>query len=195
MLGEKAKDKSDRGCFAILTSFSSLFFRDSEGRGSSTPGGGCVLPSHYTNTFSPNAITVRGPGNGTLGYWFVRRDDSSFSNDKLTFFVISSYHANSWMGTTLLPTTGPNARLLRSATLAGALRTMRFTVSTLDASGSATIRVEIDYHDGVGFRTELSVAAPKPVPSSYKVGVTSGTGGQMDWHLVRNFVVKSRKLC
>ncbi|KAI9004354.1 hypothetical protein DFJ74DRAFT_693138 [Hyaloraphidium curvatum] len=146
------------------------FARDTEGRGSGTPGGNCTTISPHNAAQAPNAITVRGPGNGTLGYC--------------------------WLATAVLPNQWQtNGRMLRAGTLATAQRTARLTVSPTDANGDATFKVEMNYYDGVGWRTELTVPAPKPVPDSYKFGLASGTGAQNDFHLVRNLVVKSRKMC
>lgn len=147
------------------------YARDTEGRGAATAGGNCSTYSPYTfNTSStPNAITVRGPGQDMKGYC--------------------------WLASAVLPSSGTGARSIRAGSLANALRTMRLTVSPTDSMGNATVKVEVDYKDGVGWRTELSMPAPKPVPDSYKLGVTSGTGAANDYHLIRNLIVKSRKAC
>ncbi|WNM25272.1 DUF7507 domain-containing protein [Demequina capsici] len=129
------------------------FVADTETRGS-----GCAVPSPYSAT--PNTVTLRGPGDGTVGYCMLA----------------STVDAS---GASTLPAT------LRSATGPdGALRNVRITVSP-DAMPLVT--VEIDFTGtGTDFQAVLSYQMTDAAPSTYKFGFSSSTGGSTDVHLIRN---------
>ncbi len=72
---------------------------------------------------------------------------------------------------------------------------MRVTVTPVVADVNSTVTVEVDYYDGFGYRTELSNLAPTPIPSTFKLGFSAGTGARYDYHLVRFLSVRSRLTC
>ena len=51
--------------------------------------------------------------------------------------------------------------------------------------------VTVDFNDGTGPHQVLDVAAPGPVPPSYKFGFAASTGDFTDVHLIRNVVVET----
>ncbi|GAB1639922.1 lectin-like domain-containing protein [Krasilnikovia sp. MM14-A1259] len=124
-------------------------------------GAGCAPPSPYGRI--PNTVTLRGPGEGTIGYCYVTSSTSGSA---------------STLPGSLRSLVGP----------AAAARPVRITVSP---GLRPTLTVEIDFSDGAGFRTVLTRTATRDVPPTYKFGFTASTGGSTDVHLIRDMVVNS----
>ncbi len=131
------------------------FSNDLEGRGT-----GCPTPSPNSGLV-PNAVGLRGPGEGETGYC--------------------------WLTGVALPAN----QMLRSATATGAntASAKRIVRITVTPGATPTVTVEIDF--GAGFQTILSHTLPTPLPPTFKFGLSASTGGQTDVHLVRNIVVTS----
>ncbi|OIV39478.1 hypothetical protein BIV57_01195 [Mangrovactinospora gilvigrisea] len=134
---------------------------DGNGRGT-----GCATKSpHTAPTRFPNAVTLRGAGDGFDGYCVLA---STIGAD----------------GRSTLPGS------LRADTLADAKRTVVIEVS---AEARPTVTVSIDFHDGNGSQQVLKYTMPKDAPKTYKFGFSGSTGGVRDTHLIRNLKVSSVK--
>ncbi|MFC0600819.1 hypothetical protein ACFFHI_20910, partial [Streptomyces palmae] len=159
------------------------FFGDGESRGN-----GCPPDQRSPATIAfpppgPNMVTVRGPGNGVVGYCFQTATTSNFST------------TGPWPST--LPGTlqGPTTDLPPGVTPQEAEQLLepsrrRVTVRITPAP-NPMITVTVDFNDGTGPHQVLSTPAPQPVPATYKFGFASSTGGATDVHLIRNVVVTS----
>ncbi|WP_317230323.1 Ig-like domain-containing protein, partial [Clavibacter sp. MX14-G9D] len=143
---------------------------DAYGGFSSTNGGGttgsaCVTPPGQR----PNAIALRGPGQGTAGYCYLT--GATLPTGKTLRGVATTTTA-----------TAPGADLGRS---------IRITVS------SARLPVVTVYHGQTagladsGLTQVLQYTMTTPAPSSFKLGYVGSTGGQTDAHLIRNVRVSS----
>ena len=145
----------------------------------STAAPGCPVgqrsPTTNSGPIAPNVVTVRGPGAGLTGYCY------------LAATVPTPITNPNQPGTTLtLP--------LRAATLAASEREVNVRV-TPDLPGSpARIIVEIRYSPntpGDPWVQLLDIPAPAGLPSTYKFGLSSSTGGSTDVHLVRGVEVRT----
>ncbi|MFI0939082.1 hypothetical protein [Streptomyces sp. NPDC021020] len=119
----------------------------------------------------PDTVTLRGPGQDLDGYCF------------LTSTITSDATQPSGYITTL-----PGSLRGPGSTPDDAQRTVRISVSP-DAKPLVT--VEIDFHDGNGFRTVLTHQMTETAPPTYKLGFSGSTGGLDDTHLIRNFTASS----
>ncbi|MCD4527122.1 sortase domain-bontaining protein [Nocardioides sp. cx-173] len=150
------------------------FYDDGESRGAGCPEGE-RSPSTAEGAVAPNVITLRGPGDGLIGYCYLASTtpaDAADPNDP---------------GTTLNGGTGT----LRARTLAGSWRQVNITVTP---APDPRVIVQVRYNPsaaGDPWITELDVPAPAGLPSTYKFGLAGSTGGQTDVHLIRNAVVRS----
>jgi uncharacterized repeat protein (TIGR01451 family) len=148
------------------------FYNDGESRGTGCPVGQ-RSPTTNSGPIAPNVITVRGPGSGLTGYC--------------------------WLNSTVpKPITNPNnpgttlARPLRASTLAASEREVNVQVTPDVPAGSARIIVEIRYNPntpGDPWVQVLNIPAPAGLPSTYKFGLSSSTGGSTDVHLIRGVTV------
>jgi hypothetical protein len=132
------------------------FANDLEGRGT-----GCASRSPYTG-LQPNAIGIRGPGDGLTGYCFVSANTSLPGNLRSS------------------TATGSN--------IASATRTVQIT---LTPGASPTITVGMDFTGGTNFQTVLTYHSSTPLPPTFKFGLSGSTGGSRDVHLIRNLTVTS----
>jgi len=142
------------------------YYGDGEGRGT-----GCApgqrSPTTSSGSIAPNTVTLRGPGNGLNGYCYMA-----------STVVAGSPPAK--------PTSSLPGRL-SSTTLATAKRTVHVVISP---APMPLITVQIDFDDGLGFRTVINnLAAPEGTPATYKFGFAGSTGSIKDVHLLRNVVV------
>jgi len=142
------------------------YYGDGEGRGK-----GCApgqrSPTMSSGSIAPNTVTLRGPGNGLSGYCYMA----------------STVVAGSPPGK---PTSSLPGRL-SATTLGAAKRTIHVVISP---APTPLITVQIDFDDGMGFRTVINnLAAPAGTPATYKFGFAGSTGGVTDVHLLRNVVV------
>src|SRR4029078_13198142 len=104
-----------------------------------------------------------------------------------------------WLDSTVpKPITNPNspgttlAQPLRGTPLAASEREVNVQVPPDVPAGSARIIVEIRYHPntpGDPWVQVLNIAAPPGLPATYKVGLSSSTGGSTDAHLIRGVTV------
>src|SRR4051812_36845903 len=150
------------------------YYNDGEFRGTGCPIGQ-RSPTTNSGPIAPNVVTVRGPGAGLNGYC--------------------------WLDSTVpKPITNPNnpgttlAQPLRATTLAASEREVNVRVTPNVPLGSARIIVEIRYHPNVAndpWVPLLDIAAPPGLPSTYKFGLSSSTGGSTDVHLVRGVTVRT----
>jgi hypothetical protein len=148
------------------------YYNDGEYRGTGCPVGQ-RSPTTNSGPIAPNVVTVRGPGAGLNGYCYLA-------------------------ATVPTPITNPNqpgstlTRPLRAATLAASEREVNVRV-TPDLPGTpARIIVEIRYSPntpGDPWVQLLDIPAPAGLPSTYKFGLSSSTGGSTDVHLVRGVEV------
>ncbi len=122
-------------------------------------GAGCDAASPYTAAV-PNAVSLRGPGEGVLGYCLLATSADADGVSTLSGSLRSA--------------TGPE----------DALRNVRITVSP---GVLPLVTVEIDF---TGTRTAyeevLSYQMTDEAPHTYKWGFSASTGGSNDVHLVRN---------
>jgi uncharacterized repeat protein (TIGR01451 family) len=113
----------------------------------------------------PDAVSIRGPGNGTTGYCWLA---GSVAPGTTTSTLPGSLRG-----------TGPDD---------ASARTVRITVS---ADALPLVTVDIDFRTGAGFQQALSHQMTQEAPSTYKLGFLGSTGGQTDVHLIRNLTVSS----
>lgn len=151
------------------------YYNDGEARGTGCPADQ-GSPSTAEGPIAPNVITLRGPGQGTVGYCYVA---------STTPPVPPADPDNP--GTTLNGGTGT----LRAGTLAGSWRQVNIQVTP---APEPRVIVQVRYNPANAddpWITELDVPAPADLPSTYKFGLSASTGGQNDVHLIRNAVVQS----
>lgn len=154
---------------------------------------GCTLPGENAgydagneSNYRPN-VTIRGPGRQDInGNWL---------NGYCLWASTSSNgasQASNWPYSWSLrgsdsDTSANNVRAVN------AIRTVRITILPTDVSGFTTITVEID-PDGTGplaYVPMLTYTTSVEVPSTYKFGFSSSTGGSTDVHLIRNLKVQT----
>jgi uncharacterized repeat protein (TIGR01451 family) len=159
------------------------YFGDWEHRGN-----GCERRSPAGTGFrnpapGPNMVTVRGPGNGTVGYCFLTATTNNFTT--------TGPWPSTLPGTLQGPTTvvPPDATPQQAETL---LEPSRRRVHILiTPAPNPHVTVDVDFNDGNGFQPVLSFAAPQPVPPTYKLGFAASTGLFTDIHLIRNVLIRS----
>jgi uncharacterized repeat protein (TIGR01451 family) len=132
------------------------FSNDTEGRGT-----GCPTPSPFTG-LHPDAVVLRGPGEGLIGYCFLT--------------------ANTSLPGSLRSTTATGANP------APAKRTVHIRVTP---GATPTVTVDIDFANGAGFQTVLTHTLSTPLPPTFKFGLSGSTGGSTDVHLIRELSVTS----
>ncbi|MFF6791210.1 hypothetical protein ACFY9C_19295 [Streptomyces filamentosus] len=175
----------DRGYLGVGLDVLGNFFGDWEHRGDGCPtrspaGTGFRVPAP-----GENKVTVRGPGDGTVGYCFLTSTTSNLGTTP------------PWPST--LPGTlqGPLTTLPPGATPAQAetlLEPSRRRVNVhLTPAPSPVLTVSLDFNDGQGMRQVLQTPAPEPVPSTYKFGFAGSTGLFTDVHLIRNVSVSTEQ--
>ncbi|MFI6645641.1 hypothetical protein [Streptomyces sp. NPDC050504] len=133
------------------------YVKDTEGRGE-----GCAKPSPHAEKI-PNAVSLRGPGDGGKGYCLLRTTADE-------------------AGKSTLP------GQLRGTSLKDAKRTVKVVIS---AEKRPVVTVSLDFHDGSGYREILKQRMSKDAPKTYKFGFAGSTGGWTDTHLIRNLEVWS----
>ncbi|MEU8541540.1 hypothetical protein AB0C52_16400 [Streptomyces sp. NPDC048717] len=171
----------DRGYLGVGLDVLGNYFGDWEHRGNgcatrSPAGTGIRVP-----TPGPNTITVRGPGDGTVGYCFMTSTVSNFGPNP------------PWPSTlpgklqgplTVMP---PGVTPQQAETL---LEPSRRRVHVhLTPAPAPVLTIDVDFNDGTGFHQVLQTPAPLPVPSTFKFGFAGSTGLWTDVHLIRNVVV------
>lgn len=147
------------------------FYDDGEGRGANCPEGQRSPAGSATGRIAPNVITLRGPGNGLNGYCWLA---ATTTND-------GTHPTSTLPGSLRGPagtTTPPPAKRLVNVQITPAPNPR--VIVQMDFTGTGTSWVEV-----------LNVAAPSPVPSTYKFGFLASTGGNNDVHLLRNVVVRT----
>ncbi|MBM9460130.1 sortase [Nocardioides sp. zg-536] len=150
------------------------YYDDGEARGNGCPADQ-GSPSTADGSVAPNVITLRGPGQGTVGYCYLASTTPAAPADPDN------------PGTTLNGGTGT----LRARTLAGSWRQVNIQVTP---APEPRVIVQVRYNPADAddpWITELDVPAPAGLPSTYKFGLSAATGGQNDVHLIRNAVVQS----
>ncbi|MBD0708002.1 MULTISPECIES: DUF11 domain-containing protein [unclassified Streptomyces] len=171
----------DHGYIGVGLDVYGNYFGDGESRGN-----GCAHRSPTMESWpppAPNMITLRGPGDGTIGYCFM-----TATTDNLTT-------TGPWPSTLPGQLQGPTTVMPGGITpqdAAELLEVDRRRVNVHITSGAAPLlTVSVDFNDGTGPHQVLSTPAPLPLPSTYKFGFASSTGANTDVHLVRNVVVHS----
>ncbi|WP_162799281.1 sortase [Nocardioides sp. 616] len=150
------------------------YYDDAEERGEGCPEGQ-RSPSTAEGAVAPNVITVRGPGEGFIGYCYLASTTPADPDDPDD------------PGTTLNGGTGT----LRARTLAASWRQVNITVTP---APDPRVIVQVRYNPAAAndpWITELDIPAPADLPSTYKFGISGSTGGVTDVHLIRNAVVQS----
>jgi hypothetical protein len=132
------------------------FTNDSEGRGT-----GCATASPFKG-LHPNAVAIRGPGDGLTGYCFLTANTS----------LPGSLRSSTATGTNVSPAT----------------RTVQITVTP---GPTPTVTVDMDFTGGTNLQPVLTYQLPTPLPSTFKFGLSASTGGSRDVHLIRNLTVTS----
>ncbi len=164
------------------------YFADTEQRGygcghSPSPAGRPADEASYGER-GPNMVTVRGPGNGITGYCYITAT---------TNYAHSPPPGKPWP--TNLPGNlqGPTTSLPAGVTPSQAqdlLEVSRRQVNVrLTPTPDPRLIVTVDFGDGP--HQVLNVAAPTPVPPSYKFGFAASTGDFTDVHLIRNVIVET----
>ncbi|MRK02694.1 hypothetical protein GEV27_14335 [Aeromicrobium sp. S22] len=150
------------------------YYNDGEARGTGCPADQ-RSPSTANGPIAPNVITLRGPGQGTVGYCYLASTTPPAPADPDN------------PGSTLNGGTGT----LRATTRAGSWRQVNIQVTP---APEPRVIVQVRYNPADAddpWITELDVPAPADLPSTYKFGLSAATGGQNDVHLIRNAVVQS----
>lgn len=145
------------------------FFNDAEQRGLTCPTGQ-QSPIGTLSETVPNTIGVRGPGAGINGYCFLGATAAPDAANPITGYT-----------TTL-------AGSLRANTLEDATRTVNIQVTP---APNPEIIVQVQYTAGGPWIEELHIDAPPGLPTTYKLGLSSSTGGLSDVHLVRFIDVRT----
>ncbi|WP_329235413.1 hypothetical protein OG417_29665 [Actinoallomurus sp. NBC_01490] len=173
----------DHGYLGVGLDVLGNYFGDWEHRGN-----GCEQRSPAGTVFripapGPNMVTVRGPGNGTVGYCFVTATTSNFT----TTGPWPSTLPGQLQGT--LTSIPPDATPEQAqALLEPSRRTVRIRITP---APDPQVSIDIDFQDGQGFQRVLDFAAPQPVPAGYRFGFAASTGLFTDVHLIRNLTVSS----
>lgn len=116
---------------------------------------------------------MRGPGNGTNGYcWLTSTVKTPIVNPNNPVSTLPGQLRGSG-------TSGDQSKALRSV-----------NVQVTPAPNPRVI-VQIDFKDGKGWQQVLVTPAPAGLPSTYKFGFASSTGGSTDIHLISNVTVRS----
>ena len=124
----------------------------------------------------PGTITLRGSGDGQIGYCF-EGSTASIPN----FAAGQTCRSNPPMSN--LPGS------LHGTSIADAKRRVRITVSPVPMS---RVKVEVDFTGtGMQFETLFDVIAPPNAPSTYKFGWAGSTGANIDVHLIQNVTVET----
>jgi len=179
------------------------YFGDWEQRGN-----GCARRSPSGTQFripapGTNMVTVRGPGDGIEGYCFLTATTSNFST------------SGPWPSTLPGKLQGPLTALPPGVTAQQAQTLLepsrrRIHITLTPGSSPAASRggrhgvsarlttgpeltVTVDFNDGTGAHTVLSVPAPEPVPATYKFGFAASTGLFTDTHLIRNVTIDTEE--
>ena len=150
------------------------YYDDGEARGSGCPADQ-RSPTTSDGPLAPNVITLRGPGQGTVGYCYLASTTPAAPEDPDN------------PGTTL----NGGAGTLRAGTLAGSWRQVNIQVTP---APNPRVIVQVRYNPADAndpWITELDVPAPADLPTTYKFGLSAATGGQNDVHLIRNALVQS----
>ncbi len=140
------------------------FINDNESRGR-----GCVIPSPFPfATRIPNTVTLRGPGEGMLGYCFLASSAVAPSG----------------------PSTLPGDITVQTpASPEDAIRNVRIIVSP---GLFPTVTVSIDFSGTrTNFQEVLSYTMKEPAPLTYKFGFSAATGASTNVHLFRSVVIAS----
>ncbi|MFZ1381791.1 MAG: SpaA isopeptide-forming pilin-related protein [Scrofimicrobium sp.] len=128
-------------------------------------------------TQMPNAVTLRGPGNGSTGYCAVGETMD------LTALGIANGQAAGYSLRAKRATTGSTANQRIRDALAASERKTRITVYPLDGvNPGPKVQVEMDF--GAGYVTVLTRQMQQPVPEMIKFGFLGSTGGSRDAHLL-----------
>lgn len=140
------------------------FINDDESRGR-----GCATPSPFPgNTRIPNTVTLRGPGEGMLGYCFLAASAVSPSG----------------------PSTLPGDITVQTpATPEDAIRNVRIIVSP---GLYPTVTVSMDFSGTrTNFQEVFSYTMKEQAPPTYKFGFSAATGASTNVHLFRSVVIQS----
>ncbi|MEW2625593.1 hypothetical protein [Streptomyces sp. NPDC048106] len=171
----------DHGYLGVGLDVYGNYFGDGEGRGN-----GCAVRSPSMESWpppAPNVITLRGPGNGDIGYCFMTATTNNFTS---TGPYPSTLPGQLQGPTTELP---PGVTPQEAEQL---LEPDRRRVNVhISPAPNPVVTVSVDFNDGTGPHQVLSAPAPQPMPSTFKFGFASSTGANTDVHLIRNVVVNS----
>jgi hypothetical protein len=175
----------DHGYLGIGLDVLGNYFGDWEHRGFGCPAG---QQSPAGTVFrvpapGPNMVTVRGPGNGTVGYCFLTATTSNFTTTPPWPSTLPGQLQGAL--TSIPPGTTPAQA---QALLEPSKRTVRIRITP---APDPQVTIDIDFQDGQGFQRVLAFAAPQPVPASYRFGFAASTGLFTDVHLIRNVTVST----
>ena len=164
------------------------YFADTEQRGyscahSPSPAGRPSDDASFGER-GPNMVTVRGPGNGIEGYCYITAT---------TNYPHSQPPGKPWPSNLPGDLQGPTTSLPAGVSPQQAqelLEVSRRQVNVrLTPAPDPKLIVTVDF--GAGPRQVLDVAAPTPVPPTYKFGFAASTGDFTDVHLIRNVIVET----
>ncbi|MER6095700.1 hypothetical protein ABT154_07520 [Streptomyces sp. NPDC001728] len=175
----------DRGYLGVGLDVLGNYFGDWEQRGNGCPTRSPAGTSFRVPGPGRNMVTVRGPGDGTVGYCFLTATTSNFTTTA------------PWPSTLPGSLQGPLTTLPADVTPQQAealLEPSRRRVNVhLTPAPSPVLTVSVDFNDGQGMRQVLQTQAPEPVPSTYKFGFAASTGLFTDVHLIRNVSVSTEQ--
>ncbi|MEU3074329.1 DUF7507 domain-containing protein [Streptomyces laurentii] len=171
----------DHGYLGVGLDVYGNYFGDGESRGN-----GCAQRSPSFQSWpppAPNVITLRGPGDGTIGYCFMTATVSNFGP------------TGPYPSTLPGELQGPTTSIPAGTTPAEAVQLLeadRRRVNVhITAGANPQLTVAVDFNDGTGSHEVLNTPAPTPLPTTFKFGFAASTGANTDVHLVRNVVVHS----
>ncbi|MEV0891667.1 hypothetical protein [Promicromonospora sp. NPDC050262] len=163
------------------------YFGDWEDRGLGCPEGQQSPAGTGFRIPEPEKITVRGPaepGDSTQGYCFLTSTAENLDDPTAT----------AWPSTLPVTLQGDTASMpdgISAAAAAALLEPDRRTVEVV-VSPAPDPRVTVSVAGPEGdLQQVLDIAAPQPVPETYKFGFSASTGQFTDVHLIRNVVLES----
>jgi hypothetical protein len=164
------------------------YFADTEQRGysceqSRSPAGQPYDDASYGER-GPNMVTVRGPGDGITGYCYI----IATTNHPHTRPPSTPWSTN-LRGELQGPTTSLPAGVTPDEAQTLLEESRRRVNIRLTPAPDPRLIVTVDFGDGP--HQVLDVAAPTPVPPTYKFGFAASTGSFTDVHLIRNVVIGS----
>lgn len=163
------------------------YFGDWEDRGLGCPADQRSPAGTAFRIPEPEKITVRGPvapGDTTQGYCFLTSTAANLDDPTAT----------SWPSTLPVTLHGDTASMPAGVTAAQAAALLEPDKRTVEVAVTPAPAPRITVSvtgPGGELQQVLDIAAPEPVPATYKFGFSASTGQFTDVHLIRNVVLES----